>query len=136
VLAPPCYRHLAHQRARYGSAQEVRAYSGIAPVIESGKRSGYIFVGRPPSFCDKAFTVGWALDYQSQWARAYYEQQRQRGKGHHAAVRALAFKWIRIAFRCWKDSIAYDENRYLATLVRRASSLSASMVASTLAKTL
>ncbi len=73
---------------------------------------------------------------QSQWARSYYEQQRQRGKGHHAAVRALAFKWIRIAFRCWKDSVAYDESRYQATLVRRASPLSASMVASTLAKTL
>jgi len=51
-------------------------------------------------------------------------------------VRALAFKWIRIAFRCWKNGVAYDESRYLATLVRRASLLSASMVASTLAKTL
>jgi len=24
-------------------------------------------------------------------ARSYYQQQRERGKGHHAAVRALAF---------------------------------------------
>jgi hypothetical protein len=34
---------------------------------------------------------------KSQWARAYYDLQ------IHAAVRALAFKWIRILFRCWKD---------------------------------
>ena len=34
----------------------------------------------------------------SHWARSYYQQQRERGKGHHAAVRGLAFKWIRIFF--------------------------------------
>jgi hypothetical protein len=56
--------------------------------------------------------------------RAYYEQQRGRGKDHHAAVRALAFKWIRIPFRCWQDRVAYDENKYLAALARRGSPLS------------
>ncbi|MGC2535555.1 MAG: hypothetical protein WA350_02175, partial [Candidatus Sulfotelmatobacter sp.] len=61
----------------------------------------------------------------SVWARAYYQQQRQRGKDHHAAVRALAFKWIRIVFRCWQDGAVavYDENRYLATLAKRGSPL-------------
>jgi len=52
-----------------------------------------------------------------------YQQQRQRGKDHHAAVRSLAFKWIRIMFRCWKDGAAHDENRYLATLAKRGSLL-------------
>jgi len=37
------------------------------------------------------------------WARTHYDAQRARGKGHQAAVRSLAFKWIRILFRCWKD---------------------------------
>ena len=58
---------------------------------------------------------------QSVWARAYYQQQRQRGKDHHAVVRALAFKWIRIVFRCWQDRVAYDETRYLRTLAARGS---------------
>jgi hypothetical protein len=35
----------------------------------------------------------------------------QQGQDHHAAVRALAFKWIRVVFRCWKDGVAYDESR-------------------------
>ena len=56
-------------------------------------------------------------------------QLRSRGKGHHAAVRALAFKWIGILFRCWKDRIAYDENKYLATLARRGSPLAVVNVA-------
>jgi Glycogen debranching enzyme N terminal len=111
---------------------------GIAPVIErSGKKKWVHFRWAAPKFLRQSFHE-WAgrSITQSHWARSYYEQQRQRGKGHHAAVRALAFKWIRIAFRCWKDCVAYDESRYLATLVRRACPLSASMAASTLAKTL
>jgi hypothetical protein len=63
------------------------------------------------------------------WARAYYQQQRQRGNDHHAAVRALAFKWIRIVFRCWKDRVAYDENKYLAALAKRGSPLRSALPA-------
>jgi len=61
----------------------------------------------------------------SAWARSYYQQQRSKGQDHQAAVRALAFKWIRIAFRCWKDKVAYDESKYLAALARRGSALAA-----------
>jgi hypothetical protein len=49
----------------------------------------------------------------------------ERGKGHNAAVRGLAFKLIRILFRCWKDRLAYDETRYPATLAKRNSPLAA-----------
>jgi hypothetical protein len=34
-------------------------------------------------------------------AKAYDMSQRARGKSHQAAVRALAFKWIRIIYKCW-----------------------------------
>ncbi|MFA7173670.1 MAG: hypothetical protein WC340_09685 [Kiritimatiellia bacterium] len=52
----------------------------------------------------------------SEWARIYYEEQIKRGKGHHAAVRALAYKWIRVIFYCWKQKAAYDEKTYTASL--------------------
>ena len=68
---------------------------------------------------------------QSVWARAYYQQQRQRGNDHQAAVRALAFKWIRIVFRCWQDRVAYDENKYLAALAKRGSPLNSVLLAAT-----
>jgi hypothetical protein len=32
----------------------------------------------------------------SGWVRTFYEQRRAQGQSHHAAVRALAFKWIRV----------------------------------------
>jgi len=38
-------------------------------------------------------------------------------------VRALAFKWIRILYRCWQERTPYDEATYLQALTRRGSSL-------------
>ena len=65
----------------------------------------------------------------SAWARAYYALQRARGKGHHAAVRALAFKWIRIIWRCWQERTPYDEARYTRALIQRGSPLAAQLAA-------
>src|SRR5437762_8884320 len=47
------------------------------------------------------------------WARAYYEQQRAKGKTHQAAAGALAYKWIRIIWKCWQTSTPYNEVKYL-----------------------
>jgi hypothetical protein len=62
---------------------------------------------------------------KSTWARAYYESQIKAKKSHHAAVRALAFKWIRIMFRCWKDGNPYEEQAYMAALQKRNSPVAA-----------
>ena len=63
----------------------------------------------------------------SHWARAYYDQERGRGAGHHAALRALAYKWMRILFRCWQERRPYDEADYIAALRRRGSPLAAKL---------
>jgi hypothetical protein len=57
------------------------------------------------------------------WSKLYYRQQRARGNHHHAAVRALAYKWIRIMFRCWKDRTPYDDSLYVKSLNKRGSPL-------------
>ena len=93
ALAPRLLAAFGSQRGRYGSAEEIQAYSGIAPVIErSGKKKWVHFRWAAPQFLRQSFHE-WAgrSITQSSWARVYYEQQRQRGKGYHAAVRALAF---------------------------------------------
>ena len=43
---------------------------------------------------------------------------REQGKRHNAAVRALAFKSIRIIFRMWKTRTPYDENVCIQQLKR------------------
>jgi len=127
VMAPRLLAAFGSQRERYRSAREIQSFSGIAPVTESsGKRKWVHFRWACPKFLRQSFHE-WAGHsiVQSEWARAYYQQQRSKGNTHHAAVRALAFKWIRIVFRCWQDGVAYDENRYLAALGSRGSRLGA-----------
>ena len=60
---------------------------------------------------------------KSSWAGAYYRQQRGKGSSYQAAVRSLAFKWIRILYRCWQTNTPYDESRYLSALRKRRSPL-------------
>jgi transposase len=131
VMAPRLLAAFGSQRERYGSAGEVQTYTGIAPVMEkSGKKKWVHFRWACPKFLRQSFHE-WAGHSiaQSVWARSYYQQLRNRGKGHHAAVRALAFKWIRILFRCWKDRVAYDEDKYITALAQRGSPLAVVNVA-------
>jgi hypothetical protein len=45
------------------------------------------------------------------------------------AKRALAYKWIRIIFRCWQQGEAYDEARYIQQLTLTHSPLAEKLVA-------
>ncbi len=60
---------------------------------------------------------------RSYWAGLFYREQCNKGNGHQGAVRALAFKWIRILYRCWKTHTPYDEATYLKALKRAGSPL-------------
>ena len=88
-LAPRLLAALGSQRDRYASAEEVQKYSGIAPVTErSGKKKWVHFRWACPKFLRQSFHewAGHSIAH-SPWARSYYQQQRERGMGHHAAVR-------------------------------------------------
>jgi hypothetical protein len=73
-----------------------------------------------PKFLRQTF-VKWAAGPipKSLWARAFYERHKAKGASHNAPIRALAFKWIRVLYRCWIDRVPYDESRYLAALQKR-----------------
>jgi transposase len=125
VFAPRLLVAFGEQRERYASAAELQQFAGIAPVTErSGKKCWVHWRFQCPTFLRQTF-VEWAAESirHSFWARVYYQQQRDAGKAHQAAVRALAFKWIRILFRCWQDRTLYDESAYLNALNSRGSSL-------------
>jgi transposase len=116
---------LGSDRQRWESADEVAQFSGIAPVIErSGKSCRVPWRCFCPKFLRQSFHeyAGESIRH-SFWARAYYQQQRAKGKSHQAATRALAFKWIRIIYKCWKTRTVYDEVKYLDGLRKKSSSL-------------
>ena len=129
VLAPRLIAAFGTQRERFSGATDMQSFSGIAPVTErSGKTEWVHFRWACPKFVRQTFHewAGHSIGF-SDWARAYYQQQRDKGAEHHAAVRSLAAKWIRIAYRCWKDHVPYDEQIYLDALRRHGSKLAAKL---------
>ncbi len=119
ALAPRLLAALGADRERFATAADVQQASGIAPVTaQSGKSHSVRRRRACPRFLKQTFQEFAEHSLKgSSWARAYYQLLRkQRNARHHAAVRALAFKWIRIIHRCWKDRTAYNEQQYLARL--------------------
>ena len=122
-LAPRLLVAFGEDRSRYKSAAEIQQYAGIAPVTErSGKRSWIHWRWQCSKFLRQTF-VEWSAKTvsQSYWAGVYYQNQRDKGKSHQAAVRSLAFKWIRILYACWQSKTPYNETRYLNQLRERSS---------------
>ncbi len=123
ALAPRLLAAMGSDRSRFESASEVQQYSGIAPVTDrSGK---HMWIHRRfacPKFTRQTFHefAGQSIRWSS-WARGHYDMQRDRGKGHHAAIRSLAYKWIRIIYRCWKDRVMYNEEMHIQSLRKKGS---------------
>lgn len=131
-LAPRLLAAFGSDRSRYEFAAEMQQLSGIAPVTEKSGTAIWIHWRLACSkFMRQTFHefAGQSIA-QSDWARAYYDQLRKRGKSHHAALRALAFKWIRIIFRCWKTRTPYDEAVYCKSLQLRRSNSATELPAS------
>ena len=127
ALAPRLLTAFGTDRDRFEVAGDLLNLSGIAPVrIASGKKTGQkasVHCRRAcPKFLRQSFHEFSECSIRScPWAQACYQSHRDRGKGHHAAVRAVAFKWIRILFACWKQRTPYDPDRYLTALQNRGS---------------
>lgn len=122
-LAPRLLAIFGTDRDRFKSAVDVSTLNGVAPVVErSGKQSWVHWRWHCPKFQRQGIVefASHSIGYCA-WAKAHYQKQIKRGKGHHAAVRALAFKWMRIIFRCWQTRTPYDEEAYLAALSRHGS---------------
>ena len=125
VFAPRLVAAFGEQRDRYSGPDQLQKYAGVAPVTErSGNKRWVHWRLQCPKFLRQTFVEFAALSIpHCYWASAYYQQQRKRGASRQAALRALAFKWIRVMYRCWKDNRPYDESTYLNALKRRGAPL-------------
>ncbi len=131
ALAPRLLVAFGTDRDRFGAATEMQELSGIAPVTEqSGTKRWVHWRLACPKFLRQTFQE--FAEHSRRWcgwAKAYYQLQIQRGKTHQAAVRALAYKWIRILFRCWKDRTPYRDEIYSKSLVKHQSPIAPMMAA-------
>ena len=110
-------------RSSYESAENVQSFSGVAPTTKKSGQSQAVYMRRAcPKFARQTFHEFARLSLcKCQWARNYVQYYTDKGKKFQTVIRALAFKWIRILFRCWKDQTPYNDEQYMATLTKRGS---------------
>ena len=125
VLAPRLLASLGSERERFAQPENLQSFSGVAPVTKQS--GGKCHVHRRyccPKFLRQTFHEYAKVSIlHSRWAAAYYWQQRTKGSHHHTAVRALAYKWQRIIWRCWQSRSVYQEAIYEAALKKNKSPL-------------
>lgn len=120
---------LAHLLAGFGQDRQAHAQAGqlaaawgVAPITIASGKSRCVCRRRVADW-----TMGQALlqlafcslRAPGCWARVYYDRKRAEGKGHFAALRCLAQRWLKVLFRMWKDNQPYDEQRYRDSQLRR-----------------
>jgi transposase len=97
--------------ARFATPAGLQCYAGTAPVTRA---SGKVRVVAARFACNRFLrqaVLAWAVCSlrPSPWARAFYDRQRQRGKTHHSALRALGNRWLEILHHLLATGQRYDE---------------------------
>jgi len=118
VMAPRLVAIFGTQRENWGSAEDLQCRTGVAPVRKQSGQMELVFFRRArPKFAHQTMVEFAKCSIQfCAWARLLYDDQLKKGKSKFAAIRTLAFKWLRILYHCWKERVAYDEAKYLASL--------------------
>lgn len=116
---------LGDDRSRYIDASSLQCATGIAPLTtQSGKQKHVSSRWACTKFLKQTFHEYAGLSIgRCRWAKAFYDSQIAAGKTPQAAKRALAYKWMRIIFRCWQDRVRYDDHKYMQRLKRNGSHL-------------
>ncbi len=97
---------------RYVDAKARKNYAGTSPITrQSGKKKIVLarFVHND-RLIDALGRQAFASLNASPGARAYYDELRSRGTGHHAALRQLANRLVGILHGCLKTRTCYDED--------------------------
>lgn len=121
VLAPRLAALFGTSRTNWPSALDLLCRTGVAPVQkQSGKQCLVQFRWARPKFLHQTVVEFAKCSLPNcGWAKLLYEDQLAKGKSRFSALRVVAFKWVRILWRCWKDRMPYDESKYLEGLRRR-----------------
>src|SRR5436190_559082 len=126
-LCPRLAVLFGQDRTRFGSAAEVQMLTGSAPVSEKSGKKNLVYMRWACSTFQRQTMVEFALSSVrfSKWARAFYDMHMPKDpnadKPTYTVVRKLAFKWLRIIYRCWQTRTPYDEAWYLESLRRSGS---------------
>ena len=111
VLGARVLAEFGDDPTRYTDAKCRKNYAATSPITRaSGKKktvmARYVHNDR---LIDALMTQAFSALNASPGARAYYDQLKARGTGHHAALRQLANRLVGILHGCLKTRTCYDE---------------------------
>ena len=117
VLEPALFACFGRDRDRFPDAAHAQAFMGTAPVTAStakGRRKVVRFRRGCSKFARRTIHLFADLSRRhSVWAQEFYRKQLESGHRHHAAVRALAHKWVKIILAMLRSGTVYDEDIFL-----------------------
>ena len=110
VLGARVLAEFGDDKDRYADARARRNYAGTSPITrQSGKKK--IVLARHvhnDRLVDALGRQAFSALTASPGARAYYDQLRARGTGHHAALRQLGNRLVGILHGCLKTNTKYN----------------------------
>ncbi|MCK9904206.1 IS110 family transposase [Frankia sp. Cpl3] len=111
VLAARVLAEFGDDPDRYADAKSRKNYAGTSPITRaSGKKKVALArYARNRRLADALHQQAFCALNASPGARAYYDQVRARGTGHHAALRQLANRLVGILHGCLKTHTPYNE---------------------------
>jgi transposase len=123
ILTAVLLAEIGEDRNRYPTPETLLAESGLAPVTRSSGRSYSVRFRYAANRRLREASMWWAFNSlkTSPWASAAFRQARdERGQRYHRALRGLAARWMRVAWRCWQDGAVYEPARHTAAVIAEA----------------
>jgi transposase len=122
-LAPRLLAECGDNRAEFDSPQALQCYAGTAPVSFQSGKMHRVRLRRACNHWFRATVHLWAdlSRHSCAWAQAYYQQKKDQGMAHAAALRCLGNRWLKILWRMWQDGMSYNEALHMRNQVARGS---------------
>ena len=97
---------------RYHDARARKNYAGTSPITRASGKKKVVLAryARNDRLGDALHQQAFCALTASAGARAYYDELRGRGTGHHAALRQLGNRLVGILHGCLKTRTCYDED--------------------------
>ncbi|TAL08546.1 MAG: hypothetical protein EPO02_12600, partial [Nitrospirae bacterium] len=115
TLGPALLACIGCDPSRFATVSEAQALMGTAPVTKASGKSRVVQMRWACWKFGRRTLQLFAEQSRRQcaWAAEVYRRQRASGHGHHAALRALAHKWLKIILAMQRTGMRYDEAKFI-----------------------
>jgi transposase len=107
----------------FATPNALQCYAGKAPVTRRSGKSELVVstrLARNGHLRDAVQQWAFCSLLRSGWAREFYDGQIAKGRGHHAALRALGNRWLEVLWHCLIRGTLYVEAIHVANRARYA----------------